>query len=90
MGKILKSKLVAWAALLIVVVVMVLSYNPLAPWWSYSDEFFAFMMVFCQLISVYIVALSAKAVHKLQVCAAVFGILLILALIAEFFIFQYA
>lgn len=88
MNKLLKSKIVAWMALLLVIVVIIISFNPMAPWWSYSDEFFAFMMVFCQLVSVYIVSFSARAAHKLQMCAAVFGVLLIIALIAEYFALQ--
>lgn len=89
MNKLLKSKAASWGALLLVVIVIIISFNPEAPWWSYSDEFFAFMMVFCQLVAVNIGGYSAKAAHKLQMCAAVFGILLILSLIGEFIAFQF-
>lgn len=84
----LKSKLFAWLAFVLVVVIIGLTFRLRPVWWAFSDIFFAFMMVFCHLMAVYIARLNSYASRKLDVCALVFGILTAVALIVEFVLFQ--
>ena len=88
MKNLLRSKIVAWLAMAIVVIVIVATFKFRPAWWAFIDEFFAFMMIFCQLVALYIMKFNGFAAKKLQICAAVFGILTILAIIAEFIIYQ--
>lgn len=88
MANILKSKAAAWGAFLLIILVIILTYGSRTVWWAFIDEFFAFMMIFCQLVAVYIMKLSPAAGKKLQICALVFGILMVLALIGEFIAYQ--
>ena len=84
----LQSKLVAWIALAIVVAVIVTTYQYRQAWWSFIDLFFAFMMVFTQLAGLYISRFNPYAGKKLQSFAFVFLVLMILAFIAEYIIYQ--
>lgn len=84
MSNLLRSKSLAWAAMAIVVIVIVATFNFRPAWWAFIDEFFAFMMVFCQLVSVYIFRINQFAAKKLQVIAAICGILMILSIIGEY------
>lgn len=85
---ILRSKAVAWCALVVIVLVIIFTFSLRPAWWAFFDEFFAFMMIFCQLVALYIMKFNGFAAKKLQICAAVFGILTLLAIIAEFIIYQ--
>ena len=88
MKNLLYSKTVAWLALCLVVIIIIFTFTIRPVWWTFIDEFFAFMMVFTQLMALYIIKTSVYAAKKLQLCAAVFGILMILALIGEFIAYQ--
>lgn len=89
MSKILESKLAAWVALLVVIVATCLTFQMFrAYWWAFTIDFFAFMMVFCQLASVYLYRLSPIAGRKLRMCALVMGMLTILSFIGVFIAFQ--
>lgn len=87
MRRLLQSRIAAWGAFVLVLVMIVLSLVMVPDWkdnlWTLSDEFFAFMMVFSQLVAVYIVRLNPAAGRKLQYGAAVFGVLMIISLIVE-------
>ena len=84
MGSLFQSKIVAWFAMAIVVVVIVATFSFRPAWWAFIDEFFAFMMVFCQLVALYIMKSNIYAGKKLQVIAAIFGGLMVLAIIGEY------
>ena len=84
MARLLESKLVAWFALFIVIAIIVVTFRMRPAWWAFIDEFFAFMMVFCQLASLYMMKISVYGAKKMRVFAAACGILMILALIGEF------
>ena len=75
-------------AFIVIILVIIFTFSLRPAWWCFFDEFFAFMMIFCQLVALYLYRLSPYVGKKLQVCAAVFGILTILAIIAEFIIYQ--
>lgn len=84
----LKSKAMAWAALALVLIIIIMTFPTRTVWWSLFDVFFAFMMVFCHIMSLYIVKMSPAASRKMDIAALVFGVLMILALIVEFILFQ--
>ena len=84
----LQSKFVAWLALAIVIIVIVTTFQFRQAWWDFFDLFFAFMMVFCQLVSLYISRFNPYAGKKLQNIAFIFLILTILAFIAEYVVYQ--
>lgn len=89
MNKILESKICSWIALLVVVVATCFTFPMFRTyWWAFSVEFFAFMMVFCQLASLYLGKLSPVAGRKLRVCALVCGILTMVSFIAVYIAFQ--
>ena len=83
----LQSKLVAWFALAIVIIVIVTTFQFRQAWWDFFDLFFAFMMVFCQLASLYIKRFNPFAAKKLQTIAFICLILAILAFIAEYIVY---
>ena len=84
MRNLLQSKIVAWAAMAIVVIVIVATFSLRPAWWAFIDLFFAFMMVFCQLVAVYFFKLNPYVSKKLQSIAAICGVLMILALVGEY------
>lgn len=84
----LQSTLVAWIALILVVIVIITTFQYRQAWWSFIDLFFAFMMVFCQLAGLYISRFNVYAGKKLQSFAAIFLVLMILAFIGEYIAYQ--
>lgn len=90
MRNLLQSKTAAWCAFIVVFALIIVSIVMIRSWktqfWTLIDEFFAFMMVFCQLISVYLYKYNPAAGNKLTVSAAIFGLLMLLSLIVEYFI----
>jgi hypothetical protein len=88
MANLLKSKTAAWCAFILILLVMIFTFGMREAWWTFIDVFFAFMMVFSQLMALYIEKLDVRACRKLQMCAAVFGVLTILALIGEYIAYQ--
>lgn len=87
-NRILKSKALAWAAFVLVIAVIGISFSLRKVWWSFSDIFFVFMMVFCHLMAVNLAKLNVFASKKLDVIALVFGVLTVIALIVEAILFQ--
>ena len=85
---IMKSKAAAWAAFVVIVILMAITFGLRPVWWTFADMFFAFMMVFCHLMAVYLVKLNIHSSRKLDFMALVFGILTIVALIAEYVAYQ--
>lgn len=81
--KLLASKSAAWIAFVIIIAVFVATFRLRAVWWAYFDIFFAFMMVFCHVISLTISRYNRFASSKLEKIAGVMGILTVIALIAE-------
>lgn len=84
----LQSTFVAWVALAIVVIVIVTTFQYRQAWWSFIDLFFAFMMVFCQLAGLYIGRFNPYAGKRLQSIAAICLILMVLAFIGEYVVYQ--
>ena len=84
----LQSTLVAWIALAIVVLVIITTFQYRHAWWNFIDLFFAFMMVFCQLASLYIGRFNPYAGKTLRSIAGVCLILMVLAFIGEYIAYQ--
>lgn len=84
----MKSKIYAWSAFAVVIVILVITFTLRTVWWAYSDIFFAFMMVFCHLIAVNISGLNPYASRKLDKAALVFAALMVVALAVEFILFN--
>ena len=80
--------MVAWVALAVVVIVIILTFEYRQAWWSFFDLFFAFMMVFCQLAGLYIKRFNPFAGKRLQMIAFIFMVLAVLAFIVEFILYQ--
>lgn len=88
MNKALKSTLLAWVALILVVLILCLSFSQRGVWWAYIDIFFAFMMCFIHLMAVYMGKKLPTIGKQLDMAAFVCGCLALLAYIIEFFLFQ--
>lgn len=84
----LQSTLVAWIAMIIVVIVIITTFEYRQNWWSFIDLFFAFMMVFCQLAGLYIKRFNPYAGKTLQSISAICLVLMILAFIGEYVVYQ--
>ncbi len=84
----LKSKFWAWCAFVLIIAVMILTFALRPVWWCFADIFFAFMMVFCHLMAVYLTRYNRYASARLDMVAIICGILTVIALIAEFIAFQ--
>lgn len=84
----LQSTLVAWIAMAIVVLVIITTFEYRQAWWSFIDLFFAFMMVFCQLAGLYIKRFNPYAGKTLQSIAMICLVLMILAFIGEYVVYQ--
>lgn len=84
MQKLLRLKATAWAALVLVIIVIAVTFSMRTAWWTYTDLFFMFMTAFCNLVACYIAKLSPSAAKKMRNVTILFGILTILAFIGEY------
>lgn len=84
----LKSKFWAWCAFVLIIAVMIFTFSMRPVWWCFADIFFAFMMVFCHLMALYLGRFNRFVADRLDLVALVCGILTVVALIIEFVLFQ--
>ncbi len=84
MSKILKSKIAALLLLLLIVVLIILTFKLRFAWWACFDMFFAFMMAFAHLASLFLEKFNPYASKTLDGIALWCGILTIVALIGEY------
>ena len=87
MKKILRSKLTAWIAFAVVIVLLVVTFQIRTVWWAFIDIFFAFMAAFVNLVSVTVEKINPIVSRKLNFWTLVFCILFILAFIGEWIAF---
>lgn len=87
--KLKESKLVAWIAMLLVVVLIVLAMLMQGPWWSMIAIFFCFIGVFSHLASLYLKRMSPPAANKLETCAFISMLLAVVGFIAEYIVYQF-
>lgn len=79
MGKLLNSKPAAWGALILIVIWLIFALKTDEPWWGYLGIFFAFMMIFCHIASLYIERISKDASSKLDLIALICGVIFVVA-----------
>ena len=81
-----QSRATAWLSIGVMVLVIVIAIitRVVSSVWEYSVLFFAFMAIFCHLMSLLLVKMSAAASKKLDVAAMIFGFLAIIDLIVVF------
>lgn len=87
MKNFLNSKLTAWLAFGLVIVMIVVTFKMRTAWWAFSDIFFVFMATFINLVSVTVKKINPIVSNKLNTWTLIFGILFICAFIAEWIIF---
>lgn len=79
---IMKSAPMAWAAMLLIAIVLVCTFSLRPAWWAFIDIFFFFMMAFCHAVAC-TAARMGNVAKQLDLVALVCGILGIVALLAE-------
>ena len=81
-----ESKAMGWGAmvLMIVVIIIAICTRVVSDIWEYSTIFFAFMAIFCHLMSLLLVKMSVSASKKLDVIAMICSALAVVALIVVF------
>lgn len=77
----------AWSALVLVIVLIVLTAIMRGDWWMYIDVFCAFIMTFMHLTAVYMRRMPAIS-RQLDITALIFGIFAIIAFLCEAFILE--
>lgn len=79
------AKILAWSAMILVVACIVLAFLLHLHTWTFVDIFFAFLMAFCHLLSVYMS--KAKGISRqLDMAALVCGVLMVVSLIVDYFL----
>lgn len=85
--KILKTKWAAWAAFILVLVLLVGTFSLRTAWWAFIDIFFAFMAAFTNLLAVTVSKMNPYVSKKLYFWAFIFCVLWVLSLIGEWIAF---
>lgn len=81
----LRSKWMAWGAMVVMVAAVVATAIMHAEWWMYIDVFCAFIMAFMHLMAVYMHRTPAIS-KQLDFSALIFGALAIVAFLCEWLI----
>ena len=85
MKKFMQSKGAAWAAFILVLVYMVVTFRMrMFAWWMYIDVFFIFMSAFMNLLVCYLRKINSYVARKLNTWGFVFGLLFVVALVVEY------
>lgn len=81
-----QSKAVAWGAMILMVVVIVIAIvtKVITDWWECSVLFLAFMAIFSHLAALLLAKMSTMASKKLDLIALIFSFLAIVAFIVIF------
>ena len=82
----MQSKVKAWCAMVIAVVLLVITFGIRTAWWQFFDIFFIFMAAFTGLLSVYFKTVHPAAARKLNTICLVCCILAVIAFGVEFFL----
>lgn len=89
MRSLLESKVTAWVAMALAVVLIVFCFLLHTPWWGFIAIFFCFLGIFSHLASLYLRKMSPAAGRKLETAALVFIILSVIGLIVEYAVFDW-
>lgn len=79
----MKSAPMAWAAMLLIAIVLVCTFQLRTEWWAFIDIFFFFMMAFCHAVACTVARMGAAISRRLDTVALVCGILGVIAFIVE-------
>lgn len=82
----IESKLTAWVAFVLVVVLIILSFLAHTPWWGFIAIFFAFIAIFAHLAALYLRKMSVAASRKLETCAFICGLLAVVGMIVIYIV----
>lgn len=88
MNKLLKSKIAAWLAFALVILILCLTFRVRLAWWAFFDVFFLFMASFCHLAAVMLSAINGVVSRKLDKCAFWALVLAVIAFIGEWVAFE--
>lgn len=83
----LKSAPLAWGAMILIAIVLVLTFRLRPCWWAFIDIFFFFMMAFSHAAACSLVKISPAASRTLDLAALVCGIAAVAALIVEWILY---
>lgn len=83
--KIKTSKILAWVAMVVILVSLVLAFIFHLGWWVFVDIFFAFMMAFCHLLSVYMAKVKGIS-QQLDNAALICGVLMVVSIAINIFL----
>lgn len=89
MANFVKSKSLAWCALILTVALIVLAFIAHTPWWGFIAIFFLFVGIFAHIASLYLSKINQIIGNKLENCALVLITLALVAFIVEYFIFNF-
>lgn len=89
MTRFFRSKLFAWLAFALVIVLLVLTFSIRTVWWAYIDVFFAFMASFINVVAVSVEKINPIVSKMLNKWVFTFCILFIIAFIGEWFALYY-
>ncbi len=89
MTRFFRSKLFAWLAFALVIVMIVVTFEVRTAWWQFIDIFFAFMASFINVVAVTVKKINPVVSRMLDKWTAIFCILFILAFIGEWIAFNY-
>lgn len=83
MTQFFRTKLFAWLAFALVLIMICMTFTLRVQWWQFIDIFFAFMAAFINLVAVTVRRINPIVSKKLDFFSALFCILFILAFIGE-------
>lgn len=83
---VMKSKGMAWAAMILVVALVVILCVMHTPWWGFIAVFFAFIGVFSHLASLYVAKMSRPAANTLENVAFVCILLGVVGILIEYIV----
>ena len=85
-----KSAPMAWAAMLLIAIVLVCTFQLRTYWWAFIDIFFFFIMAFSHAIACSFARINPGASRRLDTIALICGVAGIIALIVECIIYACA
>ena len=86
MKKVMQSKTMAWAAMILVAALVVILFIMHTPWWGFIAVFFVFMSVFSHLAALYIRRMSPAAANTLENVAFICILLGVAGIIVEYIV----
>ena len=87
--RILNSGAMAAGALILIIVILVCTFQLRSYWWAFCDIFFAFMMVFLHGAAILFRKMNPASSRRLDFLALICGILTVVSLIVEWALYQF-